>query len=52
MDNGRIVEFATPYELLQNTKGIFRKMVYMLGLDEIKQLNTLAKDKFIAKSQR
>lgn len=45
MDAGKTVEFDKPYNLLQNSDGIFHKMVKELGDQEFDQLARMALDK-------
>lgn len=42
MDNGEIVEFAPPHELLQSKGGAFYSMICSLGEDEAERLTKLA----------
>lgn len=44
MDNGEIVEFASPHELLQSKSGVFYSMIKSLGKDEAERLTKLAAD--------
>lgn len=46
MDAGINVELDTPYALLQNADGVFRKMVEALGPKEYDRLRILAKEKY------
>lgn len=43
LDQGFLVEYGTPNELLQNGSGVFRKMVDALGTNYANQIKELAK---------
>lgn len=43
MDSGRIVEFGTPYELLENENGVFTGLVNQTGKGMAETLKTIAK---------
>ncbi|KAH9492765.1 Multidrug resistance-associated protein 4 [Bulinus truncatus] len=42
LENGELVEFDSPYNLLKNNDGIFARMVLNLGKSQAKQLQALA----------
>ncbi|XP_057310387.1 ATP-binding cassette sub-family C member 4-like [Hydractinia symbiolongicarpus] len=43
MEDGSVIEFDEPYQLLQDSTGSFRKLVDQAGSHEAKRLETLAK---------
>ncbi|XP_057310595.1 ATP-binding cassette sub-family C member 4-like [Hydractinia symbiolongicarpus] len=44
MEDGSVLEFDEPYQLLQNSTGSFRKLVDQAGINEANRLETLAKE--------
>ena len=49
LDAGQIVEFDEPYLLLQNTDGLFRKLVNQTGKQMETKLHFLAKEAYFNK---
>lgn len=45
MDVGNAAEFDEPYNLLQNSSGIFHGMVKALGTDDFNRLSLVAAEK-------
>lgn len=45
MDGGRIIEFDTPYNLLQKSDGVFNDMVKAIGATESEKLFRIAANK-------
>ena len=51
MEAGRIIEFGHPYELIQSTRGFFRKLVDKTGLATSMKLIKMAEKSYFIKSK-
>lgn len=49
VDGGQIVEFDSPYVLLQNATGTFAQMVKQTGRDIADHLKTIAETSYLSK---